>query len=132
MRDVRIPLLVMAVVVVLAGCSSSEAEEAAPDPVCAEQAEDLADVRALAVRLSDPDSRWGPGGPEAAYATAGEALTALTGYMPGEERLAGVTDRAREAVQAFHDDLGDGVLTGTGQTADTAHAALDAIAEVCG
>lgn len=126
----RIPLLVIAGVLVLSGCGG-ESEAADTDGTCAAQAADLADVRALTEELSQPDSHWGPGGPGAAADTAGDAVTALTGYTPSDD-LARVVDRATDAVQAFHDDLADDdTLEGDGQSASTAGAALAALEDAC-
>lgn len=130
-RTVRFLLLAAISALFLSGCGGDSG--AANSDVCARQATDLADVRELTDRLGQPDSHWGPGGPDAATATAGDAVEALTGYVPDNAKVTRAVDTALDAVQALYDDLADdGTLSGTGQTAKTARAALEALATTCG
>ena len=126
----RFLLLPVAAVLLLSGCGGDS--EAADADICGQQATDLGDVRALTDELSQPDSQWGAGGPDAATATAGDAVEALTGYVPEDEKVTRAVDKALDAVQALHDDLEDDqTLAGTGQTAKTADAALEALNTAC-
>lgn len=130
-RTVRFLLLAAISALTLSGCGGDSG--AANSDVCARQAADLADVRGLADRLGQPDSHWGPGGSDAATATASDAVEALTGYVPDDAKVTRAVDKALDAVQALYDDLADDdTLSGAGQTAKTASAALEALGSACG
>lgn len=137
-RAVRFLLLAVAASLTLTACgggadAASSARSDADQAVCTSQSSDLTAVRALVDKLTAPDSRWAPGEASRAVQTAGDAVTALAGYLPDDEKLARAVDNARDGVQSFYDDLADDqTLEGNGQSADTAAAALQALAGACG
>lgn len=117
----------------LAGCGGdSSAETSSVDAdICDAQASELADARDTVERLQST-THWGSGEPESIVDELGSAVVTLTGYSPDDARLARAVDRARDDVQALHDDLAaDATLTGDGQTGRTAMAALSALDDAC-
>lgn len=77
-------------------------------------------------RTGDPEN------PSQSWTSFGSAVVTLTGYSPDDARLARAVDRARDDVQALHDDLAaDATLTGDGQIGRTAMAALSALDDAC-
>lgn len=129
-RIVAALALSLALPVLLAGCDNGTSDVDAG--ICKDQATDLAQARTIVDKWAGPAFDFAPGEEQTTFETIGSAVSALTGYVPENERLATAVDRARDGLQGFYDDwTEDGLLDGSGQSVDTAQAALKALDDTC-